>query len=203
MSEERLISMRREWAQSFFESEFDDIHTQLNEKTVKGHFYAIGPSDAPESSLKDPEYGSLAKPGPYIGHEGRYFERVADRSCYLARVLLRSGLETSAVWFRDAIASSAKSEAQMEGCTKLGNYYYAMFSMRHLGQVQATRLIRKYETSWSFIMLLVQNDNLYSSMDDLLGDATLLAVRAFDGESYVIWSRNEIGTMCLGHPGRG
>lgn len=194
----KLYKLEREDVLSHFLSVIDADGLRLSSKVLgyldHGDFYVLAPIGLAYKRLKDFAEGQILAQGPLSEIGGRRVMKVdslADSASELTHQLLRDAFQATA-FIREPYLRQEDNSDIVDSLVPIDSALYEIVPLSKIDAPALTKLINRFQVSWSFLMIIADVDLEERDIAEVLNRAAAIAVNAYDGESFVWWIRSGI-----------
>jgi hypothetical protein len=162
--------------------------TAVRQQLEQGEYSVIAPGDSREARLLRFEEGGLlpAEPAQHIGNG--WLQAVPNTIPDVADLvaLRTSALVNPLLWTHEALLPETRGR-KIDRRTLDGKSYYLWDEIKDPRQIAYA--IEHTMLSWHFLGILTEGGHEISTLAELLENASMIIVGAYDGESALIWER--------------
>jgi len=165
----------------------------------QGDLIAVVPPNTPEQRVMQFNAGGLLPAGPVRVIGGTRIQEVPTSVSMLAKVVSERvrTLEDPVLWIHDPmlVESELKSflgdeiDSKKISCQQIEGQLYLAYVSDIRTEKRIAQAINSSMLSWHFLAFVTDRVHQVSSVSDLLKQAKMILVGAYDGESALIWER--------------
>jgi hypothetical protein len=156
-----------------------------------GDFYSLAPRDVAKDRLKQFRAGGVFPAGPSYSVGKHLVREVPNHSEELALVVEHHAatLQNPIVLLHEPyLTPMDKSEIAHE-LIRIDGAFYKIVRLRQAPAANLAQDIGRFTVSWHALIILADDANDTFELARIVQSAKLIAVGAYDGESYVYWIR--------------
>lgn len=158
---------------------------------TKGKFFALAPEGIGSGRIKQFNLGGVAPSGEVTLHGNYILTRVGNLASSLARIICRKILgQKFLVAIREPYLKPGDKTEILNELSFIGDELFTMLDGDILDEASLSEAIRRYTVSWSFLLMVADQLDEPRDLDELVSRSNLIAVNAYDGESYLYWLRD-------------
>jgi hypothetical protein len=176
---------------SIFEVAGKQPPIHLLDTLTKGKFFALAPEGIDPVKLKQFNLGGVVPAGRITQHGSHFTHEVNSLASSLAKIICSkfSDRKYSIVIREPYLKVGDKSEILNE-LSLIDDGLFAEFDGDLIDEPSLTGAIRRYTVPWSFLLIVADEARVKDGFDELVSRSNLIAVNAYDGESYLYWRRD-------------
>lgn len=177
---------------STMETGGDQVAERFRALAGIGDFYSLAPPGVAEERLTQFRTGGLfpAEPSYTIGsHQVR---EVPNHSAELARVVEQrvATLQNPVVLLHEPYLTPSNEKSRIaRELIGIAGAFYKVIRLRPSASVNLAQEIGRFTVSWHALIILADDASVPLELSQAMRSADLVAVGAYDGESYVYWIR--------------
>jgi len=126
--------------------------------------------------------------------EQKFAKKVQDLAEELAELVCRSSINMplAMAFIREPYLKYGDKSDILAGLTSIGSALFKVLSLRDCDVSKLTDEIRRFQVSWSFLLIVAEVGFDETDMEVILANASTMIVNAYDGESYLCWMRSGV-----------
>jgi hypothetical protein len=172
----------------------DNVIEPIKQRLLRGSFFSLAPEGTPFESLLNFDTGGLL-PEALRYRVGQYeVSEVKSQANLLANKLIEisQGVPNSLIILREPYKTMEETKNEL---LVVGKSLFKTFSNLELNADAITNAITYYTVSWSFLSIITSVNSANFCFDVLMGCARCIAVNAYDGEGYVVWTEDHFQSI--------
>jgi hypothetical protein len=174
-----------------FEADGQRAPCQLIDVLGQGSFFVLAPVGTDESRLRRLNTGRLLPVVEVIRRGGYILERVASTAGFLAQIIYDEFHNGKfSVFIREPYLKPGDRSEILNELSFVGDSKYKIIDVRLTDEVSLTEAIKLFTVSWSFLLIVAAHSGRCKNASELVSEAILIAVNAYDGESYLYWRKD-------------
>lgn len=165
----------------------------------QGDLIAAVPPNTPEQRVMQFDAGGLLPAGPVRMVGGTRIQEVPTSVSLLAKVVSERvrTLEDPVLWIHEPMLAESELnsfladeiDSQKILCQEIEGQLYLAYGSDIRAEKRIAQAINASMLSWHFLAFVTDRVHHVSSVSDLLKEAKMIVVGAYDGESALIWER--------------
>jgi hypothetical protein len=169
-----------------------EVPSELEAMLSMGRFFVLAPQGMDEIRLKQLRMGGVVPSGPRVRIGEHILTKTGNLADALANTILKKYLGRDCVVFirEPYLKLSDKSDIVKE-LSPVDSELFKIMKMDDLNESVLGEAIRRFTVVWSFLLMVSKPSPKEDHIADLISAASLIAVGAYDGESYLFWCRQE------------
>jgi len=181
---------------SIFEANGKPAPANLADVLRGGKIFALAPEDICDARLLQFTTGGLA-PIPEEKRSSEYvFQKIGNWAEYLAKeVCSHLRAKRFSIFIREPYLQVGGKSKIISELSFVADGLYKIIGTDIIEQGALTAEIRKFTVPWSFLLIVAPRSSGYNDIDEMVAVADLIAVGAYDGESYLYWYKTKNGRL--------
>ena len=133
-----------------------------------------------------------------IRQGGYLLERVGNTAASLAKVIYDEFRDSQfSIFIREPYLRPGDKSKILNELSFVGDSLYKIICSDLTDEASLAAAIRKFTVSWSFLLIVAAHSDPCKNTSELVSGAILIAVNAYDGESYLFWRKDSPGPFAL------
>jgi hypothetical protein len=180
----------REYFLSAIDSDGGRLSACISGFVEDGKFTSLAPADAGYERLKQLSAGGLIR-GSFQESKGAFkIEKMPNLAGELSRMLLKLARKSPSafIYIREPYLTATDNDETVRSLVDVDGVLYKLLKVKECNEQALEKTILEFRVSWSFLLIVSSSKDLSSTV--ILNEASAIAVNAYDGESYLIWTRS-------------
>jgi hypothetical protein len=174
-----------------FEADGQHVPRQLFNVVRQGSFFALAPTGTHERRLRRLNSGRLLPVTEVIRQGGYLLERVGSSAGFLAQIICDEFRDSKfTIFIREPYLRPGSRSEILNELSFVGDRLYKIINAGLTDETSLAEAIKRFTVSWSFLLIVVAYSDRWKSVSELVSEAILIVVNAYDGESYLYWRKD-------------